>query len=64
MHDPLSEIEAECAACGLDLRKVLAAAGVAPSTWWRWKNDKFEPRTRTLRAISEEIARGKQQSAA
>lgn len=49
--DPLTQIEAACEANGLVLSQVLAQAGVAQTTWWRWKENKFEPRAATLRKI-------------
>lgn len=53
MHeaDPIAEIELACGAAGLSIDAVLERAGVAHTTWWRWKGGKFEPRPATLRKI-------------
>jgi predicted transcriptional regulator len=53
--DPLAQIEADAAARGVEIGDALKVAGVAVSTWWRWKEGKFEPRASTVRRIREAI---------
>lgn len=55
MDDPLADFEAECTERGAKPADVIRAAGVAPSTYWRWRKDKFEPRPRTIRKLREAI---------
>lgn len=47
----ITEIEDLARAANLPLERVLAHAGVATTTWWRWKNEKYEPRIKTLRKL-------------
>jgi transcriptional regulator with XRE-family HTH domain len=55
--DPLKQFEDDCAKAGVSVPDVLKDAGVAQSTWWRWKNDRFEPRGATLRKLREALDR-------
>lgn len=61
--NPTSEIERECADAGLDIVQVLSKAGIAYSTWWRWKDGRFEPRPATLRRLRAVIQASSQEAA-
>lgn len=56
----ITEIERRASEAGVDIASVLKRADVAPTTWWRWAQQKNEPRMATLRklraALESEIA--------
>ena len=47
------EIERQAAAVGLSLRELCARAGIAQSTFYRWKAGNTEPQVRVYRRISD-----------
>ena len=51
MHDWSSRFEASCEDLGISVVDALKEAAVAPSTLWRWKSGRFEPRAKTLRLL-------------
>lgn len=53
--DELGDLERLAQEAGVDLKVVVAHAGFAMSTWWRWKEKKFEPQARSLRRIRSAI---------
>ncbi len=55
-YDPIPDFEAACAGAGVQIAQALKNAGVAQSTYWRWKNGKFEPKSATIRRLYEAIA--------
>lgn len=48
-------LEADAEAHGIKMGQVLAAADVALTTWWRWRNDGVEPRMPTFRKVRHEL---------
>lgn len=52
MRNPISDLEQLCLIEGIALKQVLHRAGVAYSTWWRWKVGKNEPLQGTLRRLN------------
>lgn len=49
------EIEALAKAADVPMPAVLKRAGVAASTYWRWRNKGLAPHTRTLRKLKTAI---------
>lgn len=47
----VEEIEALATTANVSMSVVLKRAGVAPTTWWRWRKGAFDPRQATLRKI-------------
>lgn len=45
------EIQERAQAASLDMARVLADAGVAASTWYRWREGKVGPNLSTLRRV-------------
>lgn len=60
--DPLKQFEDDCAEAGVSVPDVLKDAGVAQSTYWRWKNDRFEPRSATIRKLRDSLDRRSKKS--
>ena len=56
MHKIVAEVEAAAKANGRSVASVLNGAGVAPSTFYRWKKGHFMPGTRTIGRLQEAIA--------
>lgn len=57
MIDPeITAIEARAASAAIDISEILKEAGVAQSTWSRWKNENFDPRRATLRKLQAALA--------
>lgn len=54
-NDPLAQLEADAAVSGVEMEAVLKQAGVAGTTWWRWKEKRFEPRAATVRRMREAL---------
>lgn len=56
----VAEIESLASTAGISIDDVLKRAGVATTTWWRWREGHFLPRLSTLRkvrsALNDEIA--------
>lgn len=50
------EVEALAAAAGVAMPIVLSQAGVALTTYWRWKNARVDPQTKTIRKLKAVIA--------
>lgn len=56
--DPqIIEIERRAKAADVQMAPVLRDAGVAATTWWRWRNDGVEPKLGTLRRVREALDR-------
>lgn len=56
----VSELEAQAKAAKVAITRALARAGVANSTYYRWKHEGAEPLASTLRKVRaaiEELAR-------
>lgn len=49
------DIQALAAERGIAIARVLQAAGIDRSTWWRWKTGRFQPRAATVERIMEAI---------
>lgn len=47
------EIECQAAAAGLSLRELCARAGIAQSTFYRWRAGATEPQVRVYRRITD-----------
>lgn len=50
-------VEQDAAAHRVVMARVLAAADVAPSTWFRWRHKGIEPRMATFRKVRHELDR-------
>lgn len=50
-------VEADAAEHSVVMAHVLAAADVAPSTWFRWRHKGIEPRMATFRKVRHELDR-------
>lgn len=58
MADPqVIEIQRRAEAASLDMAPVLADAGVAASTWYRWRTGKVGPNLSTLRRVQDALDR-------
>ena len=57
MHALQVKILGDARALRIPLARLLSEAGVAPSTWWRWENDKVGPRLDTIAKLEGAIAR-------
>lgn len=55
MFDPIAHIELHALDKGVAMTDALADAGVAYSTWWRWKQGKSSPILETVRKIVDAI---------
>lgn len=56
MVDPqILDIEQRAKAASVQMAPVLREAGVAATTWWRWRNDGVEPKLGTLRRVREAL---------
>jgi len=56
--DPqIAAIEERAKAAELPMAPILRDAGVAATTWWRWRNDGVEPKLGTLRRVEEALER-------
>ena len=51
----VTELEALAAKAKVRMSKVLAEAGVASTTYWRWRHAGIEPNTKTVRRIKDAI---------
>lgn len=49
------EIKSRAARAGIDIADVLVRANVARTTWWRWTEEHYEPRLKTLRTVREAL---------
>jgi predicted transcriptional regulator len=52
----VTEIESLANAKGVEMGTALARAGVATSTYWRWKEGRTDPQSKTLRRIKAAIS--------
>lgn len=60
MTNPAPEVitvENRAKAAGIAMAPILAEVGVAPSTWWRWREGGVEPRIGTLRKVAHALDR-------
>lgn len=57
LNDPVKAFEAECAKRRVRVIAAVSAAGVAPSTYWRWRHGKQDPRRATMRRLHETLDR-------
>lgn len=56
MIDPeIEKLEIRASKLRLRMTHVLAANGIAPSTWWRWRHGKAAPRPSKLREVARAI---------
>ena len=56
--DPLVlAIERRARDAGVKMTPVLVEAGVAPSTWWRWRQGRTHPLLDTLRLVETALDR-------
>jgi hypothetical protein len=53
-----TEIQKAANARKTSMRKILRAANVAASTWWRWKNGKHSPSLKTVTRIVDAVKGG------
>ena len=51
------DIEHRAQAADIQMAPVLRDAGVAATTWWRWRNGAVEPKLGTLRRVREALDR-------
>lgn len=51
MNPTIQQIEARAKAANVSMLRILQAAGVNHSTWWRWRKEKFQPRQAKLDAV-------------
>lgn len=51
------EVEQLAESAGVSITPLLEREGIAPSTWWRWRNDGVEPRVSTLRRVRHAVQR-------
>lgn len=49
------DIQTRAAKAKLDVSVLLAHAGVAETTWWRWHSGAVEPRLATIRRLRESL---------
>lgn len=56
-HDPLASLERRALDAGIPVRRLAEAAGIAPSTWTRWKSRKHSPNLSTLMAVEAALVR-------
>lgn len=52
----VAEVESAAISAGVAMRDVLARAGVAPSTYWRWRKEGRWPSTSTLARLRAAVA--------
>lgn len=52
----VAEVETAAMSAGVAMRDVLARAGVAPSTYWRWRKEGRWPSTSTLARLRAAVA--------
>lgn len=50
-------VEQDASAHSIVMARVLEAAEVAPSTWFRWRHKGIEPRMATFRKVRHELDR-------
>lgn len=56
--DPqILELERRASEAQVPMAPVLRDAGVAATTWWRWRNDGVEPKLGTVRRVREALER-------
>lgn len=56
--DPqILELERRASRAQLPMAPILRDAGVAATTWWRWRHDGVEPKLSTLRRVREALDR-------
>lgn len=56
--DPqITLIESRARAAGVKMAAVLRDAGVAATTWWRWREGAVEPKLGTLRKVEAALER-------
>jgi predicted transcriptional regulator len=56
-HPDYLEMERKLAELGIPHEKFLAEAGITQSTWWRWREGKFEPRISKWRNVESAFDR-------
>lgn len=59
----VTELEALAAQAGVPIFDALARAGVAKSTYWRWRHDGKDPLSATLRKVRSAIRELSEQAA-
>lgn len=52
----VTEIESLASTRGVEMGAALAKAGVATSTYWRWREGRTDPQSKTLRRIKAAIS--------
>lgn len=50
-----NDIQALAEKRGMPVARLLQAAGIDRSTWWRWKTGRFQPRAGTVERIMEAL---------
>lgn len=50
-HPEITDICARLEAAGIPERRLYVAAGIAPSTWTRWKSEKTAPNMQTWKRV-------------
>ncbi len=50
-------IEDEAARLGVNQAEFCRRAGIRPSTWQRWKQERFEPRAASQRKVEDALAK-------
>lgn len=51
----IEDVEAKLAGAGSNVAEMCRLAGIAQTTWGRWKRGKFHPSYRTQRKVTEAI---------
>jgi transcriptional regulator with XRE-family HTH domain len=55
--DPLADLESRARVAGISIRRLADEAGIAPSTWVRWKSGQHSPNLRKIRAVEAALQR-------
>jgi len=54
--DFIAELEQSAAVAGVEMREALVEAGIATTTFSRWRAGSFDPRMSSIRRLQEAIA--------